>query len=47
MINSIRDLKLSNVYVVHPGEQDYALSETIQAVGVRNLVTLRETWDKA
>ena len=47
MLNSIRDLKLSNVYVVHPGEQDYALSETIQAVGVRNLVTLQQTWDKA
>jgi len=47
MINSIRDLALSKVYVIHPGEQDYALSETIQAVGVRNLVTLRDMWEKA
>lgn len=47
MINSIRDLKLSKVYVIHPGEQDYSLSDSIQAVGVRNLVLLKDTWDKA
>lgn len=47
MKNCIRDLDLAKVYVVHPGEQDYALGEKIYAVGVRNLVTLQTTWELA
>ena len=38
--------RLRQGYVIHPGEQDYSLSEKVQAVGVGNLVGLRETWEK-
>ncbi len=42
MIESIQDLGLRQVFVIHPGDRRYELSEKIEAVPLRMLATLRE-----
>jgi uncharacterized protein len=46
MRNSIRDLGLERVWVVHPGDRDYSLSDRINAVAARNLLRLGLHWDQ-
>lgn len=41
----LADLKLTQVYVVHPGDRDYAINERVQAVAARNLPALRGRWE--
>lgn len=47
MHNCIRDLGLSMVFVIHPGDKDYGLHEKIRAVGMRHLPALKATWESA
>jgi len=37
MISAVNDLGLSKLFVIYPGERDYALGEKIEAVGFKNL----------
>lgn len=41
----MRDLELSRVFVVFPGERGYRLADQIQAVAVRELLGLKGNWD--
>jgi predicted AAA+ superfamily ATPase len=45
MHSVLRDLELSRVFVVFPGASGYRLADKIQAVAVRELPALKETWD--
>lgn len=45
--NCLRDLDLAKVYIVHPGEQDYALSDRVHALGARNLPAIQTNWEQA
>ena len=40
MTAAIETLKLRKLYVVYPGDKDYALDETLEVVGIRNLPRL-------
>jgi predicted AAA+ superfamily ATPase len=41
----IGDLNLTRVFIVHPGDRDYAINEQVQAVAARNLPALRGRWE--
>lgn len=45
MHSVLRDLELSRVFVVFPGESGYRLADNIQAVAVRELPALRDHWE--
>lgn len=45
MHNALRDLELSRVFVVFPGERGYKLADKIDAVPARELMTLRDQWE--
>lgn len=47
MRNVARDLELSRVYVVFPGERSYGLAADIEAVAARDLPALRDRWEIA
>lgn len=36
---ALKDLKLEHLYVVYPGEKDYALSESVTVVGLNNFLS--------
>ena len=38
-----RDLKLTRMFVIYPGEMDYALDDKIEAVAFKNLMRLLPT----
>jgi predicted AAA+ superfamily ATPase len=42
MLESIQDIGLRQVFVIHPGERRFDLGEKIEAVPIRQLATLRE-----
>jgi uncharacterized protein len=44
--NALRDLELSRVFVVFPGERGYRLADKIQAVAVRELAELKGNWEE-
>lgn len=46
MHNCIRDLKLEKVFVIHPGDRSFGLSEKIEAVAVRDLPARRNSWEQ-
>ena len=41
MLESIQDIGLRQVFVIHPGERRFDLGEKIEAVPIRQLATLR------
>jgi hypothetical protein len=41
----IVDLKLTRVFVVHPGDRDYPINEQVHAVAARNLPAWRDRWE--
>jgi predicted AAA+ superfamily ATPase len=45
--NVVRDLDLSRVFVVFPGERGYGLADNIEAIAVRELSALRTRWETA
>jgi len=45
MHNSVRDLQLQKVFVIHPGDRDYFLNEKIEAIAIRNLPRLAQSWE--
>ena len=45
MHNSMRDLKLAKVFVVHPGDRTFNLAANIEAVAVRDLPARRDHWE--
>ena len=42
MLESIEDIGLRQVFVIHPGERRFDLGEKIEAVPIRQLATLRD-----
>lgn len=45
MRNLIRDLDLSRVFVIFPGERGYGLADKIEAVAAHELPSLRNRWE--
>jgi predicted AAA+ superfamily ATPase len=45
MHNSLRDLGLRKVFVIHTGDRSYFLNDKMEAVGIRNLPQLSQTWE--
>jgi len=45
MHNSLRDLGLRKVFVIHTGDRSYFLNDKMEAVGIRNLLQLALTWE--
>ncbi len=43
MISAVNDLSLAKLFVIYPGESDYALDEKIEVVGIKNLRRLIST----
>jgi uncharacterized protein len=41
----IADLKLARVFIIHPGDRDYALNQHVRAVAARNIPALRDRWE--
>jgi hypothetical protein len=37
---ALKDLKLKHIYVIYPGDVDYALSEQITVKGLKNYLTV-------
>lgn len=44
--NALRDLELSRVFIVFPGERGYRLADKIHAVAVRELAELKGNWEE-
>ncbi len=40
MISAVNELKLTKLFVIYPGERNYALDDKIEAVGFRNLTSI-------
>ena len=40
MIEALKDLKLTKLFVIYPGEMNYALGDNIEAVGFKNLAQI-------
>lgn len=38
MMTALQDLKLKKLFVIYPGNRDYALDETLEVVGITNLM---------
>jgi len=47
MHNCLRDLELQKVFVIHPGDRSFSLSERIDAVAIKDLLQLKATWEVA
>jgi hypothetical protein len=41
----LADLKLTQVYIIHPGDRDYTINNRVQAIAARNLPALRGRWE--
>lgn len=44
--NSMRDLNLTKVHVIYPGNRDYALRENVFVTAISSLPQLRDTWER-
>jgi hypothetical protein len=40
MLSAVKSLKLKKLFVVYPGERDYAIDDTIEVFGIRNVEKL-------
>ena len=40
MMDAVKDVKLTKLFVIYPGEMNYALGDKIEAVGFKNLARL-------